>query len=202
MRVLAFSDLHCDQEQARRLVSLSRQADLVLCLGDLANVHQGLRPMIEILQEFSCPCLLVPGNNETDEELREACRGWSKAQVLHGESTEIGGIRFFGLGGGIPVTPWSWSFDLTENQAREILKNCPAGCVLLVHSPPKGHVDQSGERHLGSEAILEAIQRKNPFLVLCGHIHESWGKESQVGLTQIRNLGTSGTWLELPPKGS
>jgi Icc-related predicted phosphoesterase len=68
----------------------------------------------------------------------------------------------------------------------------------VVHSPPRGHVDQSGAGdHLGSTAILEAIERTRPRLAVCGHIHESWGARSQVGPTQIANLGPSGTWFDV-----
>jgi len=39
-----------------------------------------------------------------------------------------------------------------------MLAGCPEGCVLVVHSPPRGHVDtSSGGEHLGSAAVLEAI---------------------------------------------
>ena len=109
------------------------------------------------------PTVLVPGNNETEDALRAACEGWDAATVLHGEATEIDGTQFFGLGAGIPITPWDWSFDLDEDQAAEKLAGCPEGAVLVVHSPPKGHCDQSSAGdHLGSQAILEAIEAKRP----------------------------------------
>jgi Icc-related predicted phosphoesterase len=50
---------------------------------------------------------------------------------------------------------------------------------------------------LGSKAILKAIEDKQPVLAVCGHIHESWGKESQVGETEIVNLGPSGRLFNL-----
>ena len=108
------------------------------------------------------------------------------------------GTPFFGLGGGIPVTPWSWSFDLSEDEATAALDPCPEGAVLVLHSPPRGHCDTSGSgEHLGSAALAEAIERLRPPLAVCGHIHESWGAESQVGPTRIMNLGPSGTVIEL-----
>jgi len=33
--------------------------------------------------------------------------------------------------------------------------------------------------------------------VVCGHIHESWGAESEIGPTRVINLGPSGTPIEL-----
>ena len=198
MRVLAFSDLHVDLAQAERLVAAGGDADVVLGVGDFASVHSGLEETIDVLRPLRARTVLVPGNNETDEALRAAVEGWEGAVVLHGEEVEVDGVTFFGLGGGVPVTPWDWSFDLTEEEAAHKLGSCPEGCVLAVHSPPRGHVDtSSGGEHLGSVAVLDAIVVKRPRLALCGHIHEAWGQRSRIGSTEVVNLGPSGTVLEV-----
>jgi len=193
VRALAFSDLHRDLEQARRLVERARDVDVVLCAGDLASMHHGLDETVAVLAAIETPTLLVPGNNETDEELREACQGWAAATVLHGEGVELAGVHVFGLGGGVPVTPWDWSFDLTEGEAASVLDRCPERAVLVVHSPPRGHVDNG----LGSVAVLKSIEAKRPEFALCGHVHECWGRESQIGATRVLNLGPAGVVLEL-----
>jgi uncharacterized protein len=197
MRLLAFSDLHTDTGQAERLVTASEDVDVVLGVGDFASVHSGLEETIAALRKITRPAILVPGNNETEDALREACEGWESAIVLHGESAAIEGVEFFGLGAGVPVTPWEWSFDLTEEEAAEKLAAGPESCVLAVHSPPRGHVDTSSTgEHLGSVAVLEAIVAKEPRVALCGHIHESWGERSEIGPTQVVNLGPAGTVLD------
>jgi uncharacterized protein len=191
MRLLAFSDLHRDLDQAARLVELSDKADVVAGVGDFASIHEGLEETVDALKPITRPTVLVPGNNETDEALRKAAAGW--ATVLHGEGAEIEGVPFFGLGAGVPVTPWDWSFDLTEEDAEAKLAACPEGAVLLSHSPPKGHVDKG----LGSEAVLRAAELKHPQMVLCGHIHELWGQESQVDGARVLNLGPAGRIIEI-----
>jgi Icc-related predicted phosphoesterase len=198
MRLLAFSDLHVDIDQAERLAEASANADIVVGVGDFASVHSGLEETIAALRGIAKPTVLVPGNNETEDALRDACDGWDSATVLHGEGTEIDGVLLFGLGAGVPVTPWDWSFDLTEEEAAEKLAGCPEGCVLAVHSPPRGHVDtSSGGEHLGSVAVLDAITAKRPRLALCGHIHEAWGERAQIGPTEVINLGPAGTVLDV-----
>jgi Icc-related predicted phosphoesterase len=198
VKLLAFSDLHCDLDQARELVERSSEADVVIAAGDFAKIHDGLEETIGALSGISKPTIVIPGNNETEDALRAACEGWDAATVLHGQGTEIDGTQFYGLGAGVPVTPWDWSFDLDEEQAGERLADCPEGAVLVVHSPPKGHCDQSGEGdHLGSEAVLDAIEEKQPRLAVCGHIHESWGAESKLGPTEIINLGPGGRLIEI-----
>ncbi|HYU59790.1 MAG TPA: metallophosphoesterase family protein [Solirubrobacterales bacterium] len=192
MKLLAFSDLHCDLVQAARLVETAAEADAVVAVGDLASIHSGLEETVAALRPIDRPIVLVPGNNETDVALREACAGWESATVLHGEATRIGTTTIFGLGGGVPVTPWDWSFDLTEQEAERLLARCPEEAVLAVHSPPFGHVDLSRGRHLGSRAVLAAIEAKRPPLALCGHIHEGWGGESAIGPTRVVNVGPRG----------
>ena len=198
MKLLAFSDLHRDLDTARDLAKRSTDVDVVIAAGDFASIHEGLEETIEALRPISTPTVLVPGNNETEDALRSACDGWEAATVLHGEGAELDGTQFFGLGAGIPITPWDWSFDLDEEQASERLAGCPEGAVLVVHSPPKGHCDQSSSGdHLGSEAILQAIEEKHPKLAVCGHIHEAWGAQSEVGPTKVVNLGPAGQVLEV-----
>jgi len=193
MKLLAFSDVHCDVGAVQSLVDQAAEADVVAGVGDFASVHEGLPQTLEPLKALEVPLLLVPGNNETADALRSATTGWDGATVLHGDSAEIDGVPFFGIGGGIPTTPWDWSFDLTEEEAANMLATLPEHAVLLSHSPPKGHVDKG----LGSTAVLEAAQAKQARAVLCGHIHEEWTNESLIGDTLVRNLGPDGFTLDL-----
>jgi Icc-related predicted phosphoesterase len=198
MKLLAFSDLHRDLAQAEELVAMSERADVVIAAGDFASVHEGLDETIGALSAIAKPTILVPGNNETADALREACQGWTLANVLHGDFAAIDGVEFFGLGGGIPTTPWDWSFDLDEEQAAGRLASCPDGAVLVVHSPPQGHCDVAGNgQHLGSYAIADAIERTRPKLAVCGHIHESWGVRSEIGDSEVVNLGPAGVFFDV-----
>jgi len=199
MRLLLCSDIHCDEAKARHLVRQSKAADVLVCAGDLAVMRRGLDDTVSILSGSDCPAVLVPGNGESDQELVEACRGWDGAHVLHGSGCTIDGVSFWGLGGGVPVTPFgAWSFDLTEDAARALLESCPDEAILVTHSPPYGHVDaDSGGTHLGSHAVLEAVEHRAPALVVCGHIHAGWTQVSRLGRTPIINAGPDGVWFEL-----
>ena len=196
VRALAFSDLHRDLEQGAKLVEMSAEADVVIGAGDFASIHEGLEETIGALRGIEQPTVLVPGNNETADALRAAAADWEAATVLHGVGTTIDGTEFFGLGAGVPTTPWEWSFDLTDEEAAAMIAPCPEGAVLVLHSPPKGHCDGPGEG-FGSPALLAAIEAKRPRVAVFGHIHEAWGCTGEAGGTPLHNLGPSGTWLEI-----
>jgi Icc-related predicted phosphoesterase len=181
---------------------MSEKADVLVCAGDLAVMRSGLQKTVDVLAEVQVPAVLVAGNGESYEELAEACAGWPSAHVLHGSGVEIDGVSFWGLGGAVPVTPFgAWSYDLTEERAAELLAGCPTGAVLVTHSPPFGHVDVANGRHLGSRAVVEVIERTQPRLAVCGHIHPCWTEESFLGDTRVVNAGPGGVWAELDAAG-
>jgi Icc-related predicted phosphoesterase len=202
MELLAFSDLHTDLAACRRLVELARNhaVDVAVGAGDFATMRQNLQPVIDVLAELACPLVLVPGNGESIDELRAACRRYAQMHVLHGGHVDIQGQSFFGMGYAVPETPFgSWSCDLSEEAAAELLRHCPSATVLVSHSPPLGHVDQNSRgQHVGSRSVLEAIQRAKPKLVLCGHVHDCWQKSSSIGSVPIHNLGPQGRLLQVP----
>ncbi len=200
MKLLLFSDLHCDEAAATRLVALSREADVLVGAGDFATCRRDIHKVIDILQAVAKPTVLVPGNAESIEELQAACGDWKSAYALHGTGVEIDGVTFFGLGGAVPETPFgSWSYDFSEDAAAALLADSPSGGVLISHSPPKGFCDaDSHGRSIGSESVLAAIDEKKPRLVVCGHVHASWGCEETHGDATVINAGPNGIAYTLP----
>ncbi len=199
MQLLLFSDVHGDRGACQRLVAAADKVDVVVGAGDFGTMRRNLETPIGLLRQIEKPTVLVPGNAESYEELRDACQDWPSACVLHGGQTTIDGLVFYGVGGGIPVTPFgSWSYDFTEDQAAELLAECPANCVLVTHSPPNGVLDTSttGE-NLGSESIRAAVLEKLPQLTVCGHIHGCAGRSARLGRSPVVNAGPRGMLWEL-----
>lgn len=199
MRILAFSDLHHARARAADIVAASAGADLVIGAGDFCNMRQDLAGAMALLSGIAAPMVVVPGNAESSDELRATVP--KGVTVLHGEGVTIGGLNLFGLGYGVPETPFgAWSCDLGEAEAAGLLAACGAADLLITHSPPKGVGDvTSGGVSVGSTAIREAIERVQPALALCGHIHDSWGREGRIGATRVVNLGPTVRWFEVGP---
>ena len=197
MKILAFSDLHSDMAATATLIKASAEADLVIIVGDFCNYHKDLAASVAPLAEIPCPILAVPGNHETVDELTAAAT--DNMTVLHGQTRAVGNLSFFGIGYGIPTTPFGdWSCDLSEAEASEILEGCNQIDVLISHSPPKGIADTTSSGiSVCSTAVRAAGERLKPKLLLCGHIHEAWGQKGLIGETIVQNLGPTINWFEV-----
>lgn len=180
-------------------MALSKGIDVVIGAGDFGNARRNVSACIDILRQIPVPTILVAGNNESHDELVQACRKWDSAVVLHGNGCEVRGLPFYGIGGGIPVTPFGdWSYDFSEREAEGLLATCPPSAVLVTHSPPRGTLDLSSSgKSLGSTSVRDAIIRTKPRLVVCGHIHASGGKSAHIGTTPVVNAGPHGIIWEL-----
>lgn len=194
-RILAFSDMHRSRRCAAEIVAAAAEADLVIGAGDFAVMREGLAEAMALLAPIEAKAVYVPGNAESVDELHRA----TDATVLHGEGVERAGLRLFGLGYAVPITPFgAWSCDLTEAQAEALLAGMGPVDILISHSPPKGVADRtSAGVSVGSAAVRAAIERLQPRLCLCGHIHDSWGQSGTIGRTAVRNLGPRANWFEV-----
>ena len=196
MKLLAFSDIHRDAAACAAIVAAADTADLVIGAGDFASQHQGLAETMQHLAPISGKAVYVPGNNETVEALRAA----TDARVLHGEAMQFGGKSIFGIGCAIPpLPPLPWmSYDLTEEEAEALLTKAGKADILISHSPPKGVADElKGMGSIGSSAVRAAVERLQPDLVFCGHVHDCWGHSGRVGESEVHNLGPSVNWFEI-----
>lgn len=77
---------------------------------------------------------------------------------------------------GSPWTPrcGSWAFQYGDGEGQGPGALPASADVVLVHGPPKGHLDDGGK---GCEMLLAEVKRAKPKLVVCGHIHAGRGEE-------------------------
>jgi len=191
MRIVAITDVHGNVEMVRRLAELleGELPDVLLIAGDITHFASAsvAREILEPLLKTGVPLLAVHGNcdgKDVPALLEELGIG------LHNTRREIKGIGFVGIGGS-NVTPFNTIWELTEEEIKAILeRNYRDGDVILSHVPPK---DTKTDRvhsglHVGSPALREFIEEREPPLVVTGHIHEARGVD-RVGETTIVNPG-------------
>lgn len=70
-----------------------------------------------------------------------------------------------------------WAFNVSEKDLEEKYKSIPEGTdIIISHGPPYGFGDDTFDgQHVGSKALLYAIERIQPRLVCTGHLHFGYG---------------------------
>jgi Icc-related predicted phosphoesterase len=112
--------------------------------------------------------------------------------VLDGEVTEIGGLRFGFVGGGL-VSPMRTPYELDEETFAAKVAALGEVDVLCAHIPPalpELTYDVVARRfEYGSTAILEHIRETQPRVVLFGHVHQPLAARARIGRTECINVG-------------
>jgi len=190
LKILAFSDIHADEDALQGLQELAsrNEYDLVICAGDFSN-RGPVSYVQQLLDLFGEKFYFVHGNMDSSPVL-DLLRKYPN--YLHGRKINIGEWNLVGLGGSNP-TPFSTPSELSEIQIGHILKNSnvDSHTILVSHPPPKGIFDGvRGGISAGSLAVRECMEKCKPLLLLCGHIHEHEGKKI-VGDTLVVKLGAA-----------
>lgn len=188
MKFLVLSDAHGVFSHVAQLLLKAGDVDAVCAIGDITDFGPNnlVQELLSLLGE-DVPTLMIPGNCDLPtivETIEE-----STAVNLHLKSFDYDNIKFIGIGGSNP-TPFNTPFELSEEEMRsyidKLLADIGETTVLLSHAPPKGFLDAVDSRHVGSEAILRAVDTVD--VLACGHIHEQRGT-LVAGKTTILNPG-------------
>ena len=201
MKIIAIGCIHNDIEKVPRLLDEIKEKfepDVIVSVGDVldAEFPKGIKPLdvgkifINELRSYFERILVTPGTWDKD-----LINYYKREKILvHGNGIKIGDVGFYGFGGA--QTPFNTPYEPDEKEiyeglksAYEDVKNCKYK-IQLTHAPPKHtRVDMifNGE-HVGSKAVREFIEEKQPEVAICAHIHEGRGIDL-IGKTKILNVG-------------
>lgn len=192
---IVIGDIHGATENFAKIPELS-EADGVIVSGDLTNCGgpDQAEKIMAVIEKANLPVYAQIGNMDLSE-----VNDWlqAKGRNLHANVFELApGIAIFGVGGST-ITPMSTPSEFTEDDYARWLdaiwqkaKDYPHK-ILISHNPPKDTIcdDIGGGIHVGSTAARAFIEKRQPDICVCGHIHEGRG-EDKIGKTPIINPGT------------
>lgn len=144
----------------------------------------------EIFAAMPSPAYLTPGNVDIPALWPRFLRAGH--QVLDGGTAQIGGRTFGFVGGGLR-TRYNTPNEHSDEEYAAKVEAVGAVDVLCCHIPPAlpeltyDVVARRFER--GSEAVLAAIRRTAPRVVLFGHVHQPLVGRARVGRTECVNVG-------------
>lgn len=202
MKFLILSDIHGNVAGLEKLNAEFKAADVVLFGGDFAKfgAEETGKPVLDTLLKKHDTIFSVIGNCDNSDFLDEI----EKADIsVEKNLTFHEGIALCGAGGGT-----KFSGD-TPNERDEddilsdfsVVESSSSQCanadgkwdnlVLIMHNPPKDtkcdFIPAAGA-HVGSQKLRDYIEKRAPFLVVTGHIHEGVGIDN-IGNSVVVNPG-------------
>ena len=206
MHIYAVADIHGKPEKIA-LVREKTEAlnpDALIVAGDITNYFNST-DVVDQLNHMPVPVLAIRGNTDL-EKVDHLLNDYPNTSSLHLNEQKIKGQKFVGVSGTIPV-PFSSRIGLREKSIINTLEALvDDSSVLVVHSPPRGVLDEAfGRFHAGCRRLYQLVVQCQPRLVLCGHIHERPGIAT-IGQTTVVNCNIArtgrGAIVEFDPEGS
>ncbi|MBN2454705.1 metallophosphoesterase family protein [Candidatus Woesearchaeota archaeon] len=188
MRILFFSDTHGSTAAINAVKKKAKNADILVCAGDLTIFEEGLEMMMQKLDLIGKKVLMIHGNHESSSLLRQVCKLFKNTVYIHKKAYCAGDFAFVGYGGG----GFSMEDKGFERFAAKL--KIPRGrkIILVTHGPPyKTKLDYIWE-HRGNKSYRKFIEKKKPVIAVSGHFHETEGKEDRIGSTRLINPGPKG----------
>jgi uncharacterized protein len=191
----------------------------------LDGVDRWMKMAAEKLRGTGVRIFVSPGNDD-EMEVDDVIRRAELVELGEGRVVEFDGFTMISTGWSNP-TPWKTHREESEEEltrridamAAEVAD--PSRAIFNLHCPPfKSGLDEAPAidadlkllhggralRPVGSTAVREAIEKRQPLLSLHGHIHESKGAV-KIGKTLSINPGSAyeegmlmGAIIQLDPK--
>jgi uncharacterized protein len=193
-RIAYVVDVHDRFDAVSQALEAVAPVDVLLVGGDITTggTPDDAERAIELWRPLAPRLLAVAGNMDSPEiDARLVELGVS----LDGRGVTVENVGFFGTSAA-PHSPLRTPYEVDDE---ELGRRADAGLVDVAearvkifapHAPPYGtrcDLIRSGE-HVGSRSLRAFVDREQPDVVLCGHIHEARAVD-RLGTTQVVNPG-------------
>jgi Icc-related predicted phosphoesterase len=187
-------DVHDRFEAVPGAVAAVGGVDLLIVGGDITTggSPDDAEAAIEQWKPLAPRLLALAGNMDSaaiDARLADLGVGLDATGVVFGE-VGVCGVS------AAPISALRTPYELDDQELERRIESAfaaVADCrvrIFCPHAPPEGTVcDRLRDgRHVGSVVVRRIVEREQPDLVLCGHIHEARGVD-EIGRTRIVNPG-------------
>ncbi|MGV8171930.1 MAG: metallophosphoesterase family protein [Candidatus Woesearchaeota archaeon] len=219
MRILSAGDLHGDSGLAKKLAdkATKENVDLVILCGDLTEGDESTNNLIGPFLKQGKKVVLVPGNHEsvaTADFLSKVygvknLHGYgikifdpirdmhnTSADKRHKDSKYVGLFGCSGVNIGIHQVTDKDAYDMLMKGHHYI--EDAAVKIMVSHVHPAGtKMEKFTQFFEGSKALRRAIDKLQPDIMLCSHVHEAEGLEEKIGKTRVINVGQKGKIFEI-----
>jgi uncharacterized protein len=194
MRIGYIVDIHGAYDRVPEALTRIGDVDLLVISGDITTggtPDEAERAIADWRSRAPVVCA-VAGNMdspEIDQRLSEL------GVSLDARGVRVEDVGVFGVSAA-PISPLQTPYELADEDIERRIERGFAEIsdarvvVFCPHAPPAGTACDrlsSGE-HVGSQVIRAFVEREQPDLVLCGHIHEPRATD-RIGRSQIVNPG-------------
>lgn len=196
MKILAIADLHTQFEHVPTLQDKARDAEIIIDVGDHTLFGNGRKEYFDFIESLNKPCFVIHGNHETIKDTKEECRKRKNIFFINNKYFQYKDVLLMGHGGG----GLSMTTPHFENRGKEfeVAMKLTKKSILIIHAPPYKTMDTvPGCGHVGNKTYKEFIERAQPTIVLCGHLHEHFHKHDKIRKSKVINPGPDGEIIEI-----
>lgn len=190
MKVIAFTDLHGDLKRLKHLEGMIKvkKPDMLICAGDFTLFGRNINSIAKKLNDFKIPVVIIPGNHETGEEVKDISKKFKNLKNIHHIIYEKNDYTFFGMGQG--------GFSQKDKEFEKLFPtikkkiNPETKLIIVSHAPVADTTtDNIDGEHAGSISLRKFVELTNPVLVVVGHLHECEHTEDKIKNSRIINPG-------------
>lgn len=191
VKIICFSDTH-GQHKSKELNKWFTQhpGDILIFAGDLQLNHfdDGLDFLNWIAGLPFKKKVITFGNHDGNYDIliKEAKKYKNDVVVLNHGKVKLFGINIFGSP--YSINFMNWWFMKSEPELDDLYKKIPSDTnILITHTPAFSILDKGVNGYsLGSASLANRIEELPKLKYhICGHIHESYGKEKRGKVTHL-----------------
>ncbi len=206
IKFLAVGDLHGDLEKTKQILEKAKKENVnfLILTGDLTYFDQYAEMIGKVLRNCEKPIYFIPGNHDSEITVEILYRLFGLKPFHNGYFIKYD-HAFVGFGFA-SVGPHAKPIEEFYNKLNEIFtkldkKSGLEKIILITHEhPSETKIDKFTPFFNGNPAIRAIIEKFQPDLHICSHVHEAENIEDYIMKTKIINVARNGKIFEIKLK--